>query len=110
VTAIVLAAFLAVAAVRFIWESIGELTDRAPASAVVAKIEETISGTPGVMGLHELRIRTMGGAVALDVHVLVDPECSVVHGHDIATDVQQRVRACGCNVIEAIVHVEPHEE
>jgi divalent metal cation (Fe/Co/Zn/Cd) transporter len=53
----VLAAFLAVTALRFIGESIAEFTDKAPSAAVVACIEGAISGTNGVLGFHALRVR-----------------------------------------------------
>lgn len=109
ITAVVLAAFLAVAAVRFISESVAELTDAAPRTSVVKCIEEAISGTKGVLGFHALRIRKLGGALALDVHILVDPNLSVVQGHDLATAVRDRILGCGCDVTEAVVHVEPHE-
>jgi cation diffusion facilitator family transporter len=109
ITAIVLAAFLAVAAIRFIGESVAELTDMAPHASVVECIEDAIAGTTGVIEFHELRVRKLGGALTLDVHVLVDPRCSVIQGHDLATSVRERVLSCGCNVIEAVIHVEPSE-
>jgi cation diffusion facilitator family transporter len=108
ITAVVLAAFLAVAAIRFIGESVAELTDTAPPAPVVECIEHAISETPGVLGFHALRVRKLGGALGLDVHIFVKPELSVVQGHDLATAVRGRVLACGCDVIEAVVHVEPH--
>jgi cation diffusion facilitator family transporter len=109
ITAVVLAAFLGVAALRFIGESVAELTDRAPEASVVRCIEEAISETSGVLGFHALRIRKLGGVLTLDVHVLVDPSLNVVQGHDLATAVRERVLACGCDVAEAVVHVEPRE-
>ncbi len=42
ITAVVLAAFLAVAAVRLMWESVAELTDTAPAAPVVGRIASMI--------------------------------------------------------------------
>lgn len=110
ITAVVLAAFLAVAAIRFIAGSLAELMDTAPPARVVKCIEETISETPGVRGFHALRVRKLGGALGLDVHVLVDPTLSVVQGHDLATEVRARVLDCGCDVIEAVVHIEPYED
>jgi cation diffusion facilitator family transporter len=106
-TAAILAAFLGVAALRFIGESLGELIDQAPGADVIGCIGEAISATPGVAGFHALRIRKLGGALSLDVHVLVEPELSVVEGHDVAEAAHDRILACGCNVIEAVVHVEP---
>jgi cation diffusion facilitator family transporter len=106
-TAVVLSAFLVVAAVRFIRECAGELMDAAPERETTACVEAAISEAPGVRGFHALRIRRLAGELTLDVHILVDPELSVVAGHDIATEVRSRLLGCGCDVIEAIVHVEP---
>jgi cation diffusion facilitator family transporter len=106
-TAAILAAFLGVAAIRFIGESLGELSDQAPDADVTDCIGESITSTPGVVGFHALRIRKLGGALGLDVHVLVDPTLSVVEGHDVATAARDRILGCGCDVIEAIVHIEP---
>ncbi len=109
VVAVVLAAFLAVVAVRIVRESLGELVDSAPPDDVLERIARCLDGTGGVNSHHELRARLMGGRVAVDVHLLVDPEMSVREGHDIAEEAKRRVLACGCDVIEVVVHVEPDE-
>jgi cation diffusion facilitator family transporter len=109
-TAVVLSAFLAVTAFRFISESVSELIDVAPDAAVMKRIERTVSETPGVVEHHRLRLRKMAGSVLVDVQVHVAPALSVVQGHDIASEVHERLLGCGCNVVEAIVHVEPVED
>lgn len=106
-TAVVLSAFLAVVAFRFISESVSELIDAAPDAAVMERIDRVVAETPGVREHHALRLRKMAGSVVLDVHIHVDPRLSVVEGHDIATSVRERILACGCDVLEAVVHVEP---
>jgi cation diffusion facilitator family transporter len=109
-TAVVLSAFLAVVAVRFVRRSVAELIDAAPSGHASARIERAVAGTPGVRTYHTLRLRMMGGSIILDVHVHVDSTLSVVEGHNIATEVRSRVLACGCDVTEAIVHIEPCDE
>ncbi|MBN2564764.1 MAG: cation transporter [Candidatus Eisenbacteria bacterium] len=106
-TAVVLSAFLAMAAFRFIRESVSELIDGAPGGKVVGCLEEAISGTPGVHEFHNLRVRKVAGSLMLDVQIHVAPDLSVVDGHDIATEVRRRLIGCGCDVVEAMVHVEP---
>ena len=108
-TAVVLSSFLVVAAVRFIHGSLSELIDAAPEASITRCIEDAISETRGVLGFHALRVRKVGGSLALDVHVQVDPQSTVVAGHDVASDVKKRVLACGCDVVEAVIHVEPAE-
>jgi cation diffusion facilitator family transporter len=106
-TAVVLSAFLAVAAFSFIRESVSELIDGAPGSKVIGCLEGAITETPGVRRFHNLRVRKVAGSLALDVEIHVAPELSVVEGHDIATEVRKRLKDCGCDVSEAMVHVEP---
>lgn len=109
VVAIVLAAFLAVVAVSIMRESLEELVDSAPPGEVTNRIDKCIAGTPGVRAHHAMRARKLGGRVAVDVHVLVDPTISIQHGHDIAEAVIARVLECGCDVLDIVVHIEPDE-
>ena len=63
----------------------------------------------GVRSFRAFRARKLGGMVEMDIHVQVDPDLTVARGHDIATEVRQRVEDCCPNVISVIVHVEPVE-
>lgn len=110
VTAIVLSAFLVVTAVRFIAESAEELIDRAPAEATLEAIRGAVVATSGVRSYHALRARKLGGVVELDIHIQVDPNLSVRQGHDIASEVRSRIRACCGDVREAVVHIEPADD
>jgi len=51
----------------------------------------------------------LGGRVEMDIHVQVDPDLTVHHGHDIAHDVRNRVQESCPDVTSAIVHIEPAE-
>lgn len=108
--AALLAAFLGVTAVGIVRDAVCELIDRAPGEQTVNRIRSSIDAVPGVRASHRLRVRQMAGALILDVHVLVDPNLSVAGGHDIATAVQHKVRECGCDILEAVVHVEPDDQ
>jgi len=106
-TALVLSAFLLVAAGQIIWTSISELTDRAPGAEMIAAIEQAIAGTTGVRDHHAIRARQIGGKVTMDVHVLVDPELTVRQGHDIASAVTASVKHADPNILDVNVHIEP---
>jgi cation diffusion facilitator family transporter len=108
-TAMVLVAFLFVAAGRMILAAGGELIDSAPAPDHIAWLEGIVHGTAEVHGYHALRARNIGGRVEMDLHILVDPEISVRQGHDIARQVRQRICQADASVAEVIVHVEPYD-
>lgn len=107
VTAIVLGAFLAVIAGRIIFSAAEELIDRAPAAATLADIAQALQQTRGVQGYHAFRARQVGGKVAMDVHIQVDPALTVREGHKIASAVRRRIMQTDPSVLEVIVHVEP---
>jgi divalent metal cation (Fe/Co/Zn/Cd) transporter len=75
----------------------------------MATINRTVAKTTGVRDYHAVRARHVGGKVAMDVHIQVDPTLTVAEGHDIASAVQEALRQADCNVIEAVVHIEPAE-
>lgn len=106
-TALVLGAFLTVAAVRIMRHSAGELVDHAPGAATLAGIACSVEHTPGVRGYHAFRARRIGGKIAMDIHVQVDPDLTVRQGHDIAGAVRREVMQTDRRVIEVIVHIEP---
>jgi len=108
-TAVVLSAFLIVAAGHIMWSAGRELVDRAPSAAILGAIDRAIRDTSGVRDHHAIRARQIGGKVTMDVHVLVDPSLTVRQGHDIASAVQESVRKADGNIVDVNVHVEPWE-
>jgi len=107
-TAMVLSAFLVAAGLKIMFSSGSELMDVAPGKATLAAIEEVVRRTRGVEGYHAFRARQLGGTVAMDIHIQVDPSITVREGHEIAAEVKHDVFALG-GVAEVIVHVEPAE-
>lgn len=68
-----------------------------------------IVAAPGVVTAHNLRARTSGGRVWVEVHVTVAPTLTVRQAHAIATAVEGRIREIAGAATEAIIHVEPAE-
>lgn len=68
-----------------------------------------IVATPGVATAHNLRARSSGGRLWVEVHITVDPESTVRAAHDVATAVEQAIRAAAGPATQGIVHVEPAE-
>ncbi|MHC4718018.1 MAG: cation diffusion facilitator family transporter [Planctomycetota bacterium] len=109
-TAMVLASFLIVMAVRILRGVVEELMDRAPDPAVMTEIRQAVAATKDVRDFHAIRARRLGAKVEMDVHVLVDPNLTVAEGHDIATSVHDAVVDCCPFVLNVVVHIEPAED
>jgi cation diffusion facilitator family transporter len=102
---------VALAIVRVAWSVVrGSLNELLEAS-LSPETEETIlallQGTEGVEGAHHLRTRRIGPQVAIDVHVLVAPDLSVVQGHDITINAERRLRGLFGDDAFVSIHVEP---
>ncbi len=110
VTAVGLSVYLGVVAAGILRQSASELMDRAPDPGTMASIKGIVASTPGVRGHHAVRARHLGGRVSMDIHVQVDPDLTVRQGHDIATEVERRIRASSVGVLHVVVHVEPTDE
>ncbi len=83
------------------------IIDTAPEPHVVERIRDVSTEQEGVLGLHKVRARYLGGQIIADLHIKVDPRISVLAGHRIASAVEAAI--CGelGNVYDVTVHVEP---
>lgn len=94
----------------YAWNSVKELVDTAVNPELTSKIEEVIQGVDGVEKIHQLRTRSMGEDVLIDVHILVSPKISVSEGHYIAQHVHHALIDQVESVKDVIVHVDPEDD
>lgn len=92
------------------WNSVKELVDTAIEPAILAQIEAAILQVDGVQKIHQLRSRSMGKDVFIDVHILVDPFISVSEGHYIAQHVHQHLIQEIDSIKDVTVHVDPEDD
>jgi cation diffusion facilitator family transporter len=91
---------------EFGWDALHDLMDRAIDEQEVAAIRRTLTETPGVVSVHDIRTRKMGDMIVVDAHLEVDAEISVEAGHDIAVAARQRVMQRH-RVLNLMTHVDP---
>lgn len=92
------------------WSSILELVDTGVATSQLAAIKAEIQAVPGVEAIHQLRTRSMGGHIFVDVHLLVKPFISVSEGHQISQHVQKRLQQNILGIHDVTVHVDPEDD
>ena len=93
---------------RLLWNAMKETLDAAPPRDVVERIRSIARSVPEVREVEQLRVRRSGLALLVDIHVEVDPEITVHHGHEIAHRVKEALVECELPILDALVHVEPH--
>lgn len=91
------------------WNSVKELVDTAVSPELLSQIEGVIQQVSGVQKIHQLRSRSMGSDVLIDVHIMVSPKISVSEGHYIAQQVHHALVMQIAKVKDVIVHVD-HED
>lgn len=92
------------------WTSVSELVDTGVEPQQLAQIKRVIRLVAGVKDMHQLRTRSMGGRILIDVHVLVELKLSVSEGHHIAQRVEQCLMEGVKSVTDVTVHIDPEED
>jgi cation diffusion facilitator family transporter len=90
----------------FGWDALHDLMDRGADEAEVEAIRQTLIGTPGVSGVHDVRTRKMGDLIVVDAHLEVDATLTVEAGHDIAVEARHRVLQRH-RVLNLMTHIDP---
>jgi cation diffusion facilitator family transporter len=108
VAALVIAAFVAVLAVRILVGSFHTLTDRAviPADALAPLVLRV----PHVRSCGEIRTRGGPGAVYVDLVVQVDGAMTLARAHAVADMVEAGLMRAHPEIVDVVVHVEPAPE
>lgn len=84
-----------------------ELTEGGVSRDEVAKIESAIASVEETREWHHLRTRRVGRETFIDLHILVDPELSIVDAHRISADVESALHAACNRPANVTVHIEP---
>ncbi|GAB4483926.1 MAG: cation diffusion facilitator family transporter [Thermodesulfovibrionales bacterium] len=86
-------------------EAADVLSDRNQVDTV--KIKELVCEIDNVINCHRVRTRGTSGHVFIDLHVTVKPDLSVVDGHAIAHDAEEKIKAAIKSAADVVVHIEP---
>ena len=90
-------------------DAINELMEASLSNEMNKEILQIASEVPGVYNPHNLKTRKIGYNYALEMHVKVDPKLTIVEAHDIATDLENKLKEkYGADTFLSI-HIEPCE-
>lgn len=108
ITALIVCVFILVAAFGVFRRGLKTLSDhsRIPAS----KIEALASRFPEIREMHRIRTRGTESCVYCDLHILVDPNMSVLDAHRVGDKLTEAIEIENPNICEVLVHIEPDTE
>ncbi|MBF0171220.1 MAG: cation transporter, partial [Nitrospinae bacterium] len=90
-------------------QGLQELMESTAPAETVAEIRKVVKATPGVRRFHELRTRTVGADIFVDVHILVAPHISVSEAHNIAETVRENLKEKTA-ATDALVHIDAEDD
>lgn len=105
--ALVVTLFVGKVGYGFVKSAFGELADTAPDPETVVSIEKVAYAVEGVLEVHDLRARSSGSQIFVEVHIVVDPDQTVREGHAIAATVKANLLCEIPDLTRVIVHVDP---
>lgn len=87
-----------------------ELIDTGLDLELVDEIKEVMRANSGVIGIHNLRSRSMGGLGYIDAHIEVDSDLTVSEAHYIAHRIEHRVKNQFPQIIDVQIHIDPLDD
>ena len=110
IAAIVVAVMILKVGYNIAFSGLSDLMDTALSEKETRRIQAMINDLPGVIQIHNLRTRRIGGEVLMDVHILVDKESSVTEGHYTAETVRRKLIREIDGIQDVLVHVDTDDD
>ena len=107
---IVVGAMLVKVAVNLLRGSMNELTECSLSAETEREIEDIIRSCPDVCEPHNLRTRKIGNRIAIEAHVRMDGDLPLCTAHDLASEIEHRLKERFGSQTHVTLHMEPKKE
>jgi cation diffusion facilitator family transporter len=108
VLALGLALWLCFGAIKLGFAAVQEILDVRLPEREIAKIKDILTSDNRIVSFHRLRTRHSGSVHNIDLHIVVPREWTVVQAHEVADEIEHRIRAALAPA-EVVVHVDPYD-
>jgi divalent metal cation (Fe/Co/Zn/Cd) transporter len=102
--AIVVAVMISLMGFRVGQKALYELIDTGLDIDLVQDVRQAMLGNASVVGIHNLRTRSMGGLGYIDAHIEVDSDLTVSEAHFIAHNIEHLVKKQFPKIIDVQIH------
>jgi cation diffusion facilitator family transporter len=110
VAAIIVACMIAWMGLRLSRNALNELIDTGLDLELVEEVRAAMKDNASVIGVHNLRTRSMGGLGYLDAHIEVDSDLTVSEAHYIAHHIEHQVKKRFPKIIDVQIHIDPLDD
>ncbi len=108
VAAMAVALIICYTGVKMLLKTGSELMDQVLTGPPAEKIRMSAMEIAGVKSVEKLFIRKSGMDLIIDIHIEVNPDLSIVEGHNIAGEVKATLMKKTGSLKSVMVHVEPY--
>lgn len=105
--AVIVSAFIIKVAIQLIKPCIEELLERSLPRDIEREIEQIIISVDGVTSPHHLRTRRIGNNYAIEVHIRVDGNMTLIQAHSITSTVERLLKERFGPATHIGIHTEP---
>lgn len=74
------------------------------------RIYDIAVSTGGILSCHQIRSRGREDDINIDLHIMVDPSYNIKEAHDIASELEEKLKKEIPGVTEVVIHIEPYEK
>jgi len=107
VASIIVGLFLVKVAVELLRTSIGELTESSLPQDTEQEIEDIITSFAEISEPHNLRTRRIGNRIAIEAHIRMDGNLSLLDAHNLTSQVEQKLKERFGDDTHITLHMEP---
>ncbi|MCP4075753.1 MAG: cation transporter [Gammaproteobacteria bacterium] len=108
--AIIISVMISLMGIHLVKKAFEELIDTSLDQHLVEKIKDHINKMSGVITVHSLRSRSMGGMGFIDTEIRVNPRLSVSEAHYISLHIEKTVKKKFSEISDITVHIDPVAE
>ncbi|UTW13326.1 cation diffusion facilitator family transporter [Marinobacterium rhizophilum] len=109
-TAVLVALLIAKIGWDLTWKSIKELVDTALPEDQVRELEQSVQDVDGVISVHSLKTRLMGGQSLLEMHIQVESHLSASEGHYIGDTAVRILKTRFDDIGDVIFHIDTYND
>ena len=107
IAAVVVSIFILKVAFDLAKSGLDELLEKSLPTTTIEEIRRIILSVEGVSAPHHLRTRRIGSHYAIDVHIRMNGDLSLLQAHTIATEVERKIKSTFGTDTYINIHMEP---
>ena len=107
IAAVIVSIFIVKVSLKLVIPAANELLEKSLPKVTEDEILSLICKTPGVKSPHNLYTRRIGNEIAIEVHIRVDGNTTVMNAHEMTKEIESRLRTKFGSQTHITLHVEP---